>query len=61
MEVKYAEGGDLDAACAEALNQINKNHYTAELQEDDMHTILKYGIACFKKQCRVVVERESFS
>lgn len=61
IEVKYAEGGDLDAACAEALEQINENNYIAELQEDDMHTILKYGIACFKKQCRVVAERESFS
>lgn len=60
IEVKYAEGGNLDAACKEALNQIHKNNYTAELKEDDMHTILKYGIACFKKQCRVVLEREFF-
>ncbi|MCD8012260.1 MAG: ATP-binding protein [Lachnospiraceae bacterium] len=60
IEVKYAEGGNLDAACTEALDQINKNNYTAELKEDDMHKILKYGIACFKKQCRVVLERESF-
>ncbi|MCD8074750.1 MAG: AAA family ATPase [Lachnospiraceae bacterium] len=60
IEVKYAEGGDLDAACAEALDQINKNNYTAELKEDDMHKILKYGIACYKKQCKVVLERESF-
>ncbi|MCD8074907.1 MAG: ATP-binding protein [Lachnospiraceae bacterium] len=59
IEVKYAEGGDLDAACAEALDQINKNNYTAELKEDDMHKILKYGIACYKKQCKVVLERES--
>ncbi|MCD7883332.1 MAG: PD-(D/E)XK nuclease domain-containing protein, partial [Lachnospiraceae bacterium] len=59
IEVKYAEGGDLDAACAEALDQINKNNYTAELVEDDMHKILKYGIACYKKQCKVVLERES--
>lgn len=58
IEVKYAEGGDLDAACAEALDQINKNHYTAELKEDDMHKILKYGIACYKKQCKVVLECE---
>ncbi len=60
IEVKYAEGGDLDAACAEALDQINKNNYTAELKEDDMHKILKYGIACYKKQCKVILEHESF-
>ncbi|MCD8155658.1 MAG: ATP-binding protein [Clostridiales bacterium] len=60
IEIKYAEGGDLDAACTEALDQINKNNYTAELKEDDMHIILKYGIACFKKQCKAVLERESF-
>ncbi len=60
IEIKYAEGGDLDAACAEALEQINKSNYTAELKEDDMHKILKYGIACYKKQCKVVLERESF-
>ncbi|MCD8010233.1 MAG: ATP-binding protein [Lachnospiraceae bacterium] len=60
IEVKYAEGGNLDAACKEALDQINENNYTAELKEDDMHKILKYGIACYKKQCQVVLERESF-
>ncbi len=59
IEVKYAEGGDFSAACTEALEQINKNNYTAELKEDDMRNILKYGIACFKKQCKVVLERES--
>ncbi|MCD7715331.1 MAG: ATP-binding protein [Lachnospiraceae bacterium] len=58
IEMKYAEGGDLAGACQEALSQINENNYTAELKEDDMGTILKYGIACYKKQCRVVLERE---
>ncbi|MCD8119623.1 MAG: ATP-binding protein [Lachnospiraceae bacterium] len=60
IEVKYAEGGDLDAACAEALDQINENDYTAELREDDMSEILKYGIACYRKQCKVVLERETY-
>ncbi|MCC8082479.1 MAG: ATP-binding protein [Lachnospiraceae bacterium] len=58
IEVKYAENGDFDAACKEALDQINEHNYTAELKEDDIQTILKYGIACYKKQCRVVLERE---
>lgn len=60
IEVKYAEGGNLDTACKEALNQINKNNYTVELKEDDMHKILKYGIACYKKQCKVILEQEIF-
>ncbi|MCD7715848.1 MAG: ATP-binding protein [Lachnospiraceae bacterium] len=60
IEVKYAEGGDLDSACKDALDQINKNDYTAELREDEMNKILKYGIACFKKKCRVVCEKEEY-
>ncbi|MCD8337196.1 MAG: ATP-binding protein [Lachnospiraceae bacterium] len=59
IEVKYAEGGDLDSACKDALDQINKNNYTVELKEDDMNKILKYGIACFKKKCKVVCEIEN--
>ncbi|MCD8074296.1 MAG: ATP-binding protein [Lachnospiraceae bacterium] len=59
IEVKYAERGDLDLACKEALDQINRNNYTAELKEDDMNKILKYGIACFKKKCKVVCEEEN--
>ncbi|MCD7714917.1 MAG: ATP-binding protein [Lachnospiraceae bacterium] len=60
IEVKYAEGGDLDTSCQEALDQINRNNYTSELKEDDMHHILKYGFACYKKQCKVVLERETY-
>ncbi|MCD7752855.1 MAG: ATP-binding protein [Lachnospiraceae bacterium] len=58
IEVKYAGNGDLDAACKEAMKQIHDNDYTAELKKDDMQTILKYGIACYKKQCKVVLEQE---
>lgn len=58
IEVKYADNGNLDAACAEAMQQIHDHDYTAELREDDMQTILKYGIAYYKKQCRVILEQE---
>ncbi len=58
IEVKYAEGGRLDNECEEALNQINDREYTAELKHDGMRTLLKYGIAFYKRTCRVVVERE---
>ncbi|MCD8122279.1 MAG: PD-(D/E)XK nuclease domain-containing protein [Clostridiales bacterium] len=59
IEVKYAENEDFDAACQEAMQQIEEHDYTAELKKDDMQTILKYGIACCRKKCRVVVEKEN--
>ena len=57
IEVKYAENGNLDAACKKALEQIEEKAYETRLQEDGMRTILKYGIACYKKDCRVVVKK----
>ena len=57
IEVKYAEDGNLDAACKKALEQIEEKSYEARLQEDGMRTILKYGIACYKKDCRVAVKK----
>ena len=58
IEVKYGEKGNLDAACRKALEQINVNGYAKKLREDDCDIILKYGIACYRKQCRVVLEQE---
>ncbi len=58
IEVKYAENEQFDKECKDALKQINDNHYTDELKEDGMKTILKYGIACYKKRCKAVVEYE---
>lgn len=55
IEVKYAENNSLDAACQEALSQIEKNRYEETLIEDGMTTIFKYGIACYKKSCKAVV------
>ena len=55
IEVKYAENGSLDAACEVALQQIEEKQYAAKLEEDGMRKILKYGIACYKKECRVVL------
>ncbi|MCD8122908.1 MAG: ATP-binding protein [Clostridiales bacterium] len=57
IEVKYAENENFDAACREAMNQIDHNDYEAELREDEMQTILKYGIACCRKKCRVVMKK----
>ncbi len=59
MEVKYAENGNFAAVCQNALKQIEVDGYTEELKEDGCHTIYKYGIACYKKKCRVAVEKEN--
>ena len=54
LELKYAQDGDLDAACKDALEQIENNNYIDVLEEDGVEKILKYGIAFYKKKCRVV-------
>ena len=56
IELKYAEGGDMDAACEEAMRQIEEKGYVAKLKQDGMRNFIRYGIACFKKDCRVVVD-----
>lgn len=56
IELKYAESGKLETACAEALKQIRENHYEDGLKRDGMKTILNYGIACYRKECCVKAE-----
>ena len=55
IEVKYAHDGDLDGACKEALKQIEYTKYEDNLEDDGVENILKYGIACYKKRCRVML------
>lgn len=55
IEVKYAHDGNLDAACEEALKQIEYTRYEDDLEDDGVENILKYGIACYKKRCRVML------
>lgn len=58
IEVKYAENGTFDTACAAAMEQIDACGYTQMLHKKEMKTIHKYGIACYKKCCKVVYGRE---
>lgn len=58
IEVKYAQRGELDTACEKALAQIDGKGYISELREEGYHTVYKYGIACFRKRCRVAVEKQ---
>lgn len=55
IELKYAEDGDMDAACEAALQQIEEKDYLTRLKQDGMQNFIKYGIACFKKNCKVVM------
>ncbi|MCD8363094.1 MAG: ATP-binding protein [Lachnospiraceae bacterium] len=59
IETKYARNALYDAACQEALSQIESLHYTDELREEGYHTIYRYGIACYKKKCKVVCVKEN--
>lgn len=59
IEVKYAENGAYDAVCEEAMKQIDHNEYTTMLKKDGMNTVHKYGIACYKKHCKVVYDKEN--
>ena len=53
IEVKYANDGNLDQACERALKQIEDRKYDQELRENGVDKILKYGIACYMKRCKV--------
>lgn len=58
VEVKYAENGDFDTACRKAMKQIEDEGYVTALRQEGMETIHKYGIACYKKTCKAVYEKE---
>ena len=49
VEMKYAEDGDLERACTEALQQIEEKDYMARLKQD----------ACYKKDCKVMIGDDS--
>lgn len=51
----------MDATCDAALKQIANNGYNDWLPEEGYTEVLDYGIAFFKKQCRVKVERKHFT
>ena len=58
IEVKYAENIKmLDKACEKAQKQIKEKHYDQKLEKEGYETILNYGIACYKKRCKVLVDK----
>ena len=58
IELKSVSGiTELDSACARALQQIHERHYYEYLRDEGREDIWAYGIAFYKKRCRVMAER----
>ena len=57
IEVKYAEDSKLDAACDDALRQIDQKDYAYELERKGVGNVLKYAFACNRKRCRVMLKK----
>jgi hypothetical protein len=54
LELKRVKNVDnLEKACYEALEQIEKNKYEESLKKDGFRKFIKYGVAFFKKDCMV--------
>ncbi len=56
IEVKYAESHDLEAICKDALKQMIDKRYAEYFEQQGIKKILKYGIACRVKECKVMLE-----
>lgn len=58
LELKYArEAAGLAKACEKALAQIKERRYAEYLKNEGRNQMLFYGIAFYKKRCRIVVEK----
>ena len=51
------EASGLDKACERAIKQIRDRRYSEYLKNDGRHNMIFYGIAFYKKRCKVVVEK----
>lgn len=58
IELKYSkEASGLDKACKKAIEQIKDKRYYEYLKNDGRQDITFYGIAFYKKRCKVIVEK----
>ena len=58
LELKYSkEASGLDKACERAIKQIRDRRYFEYLKNDGRRNMMFYGIAFYKKRCKVVVEK----
>ena len=54
IEMKYAEDGNLEGSCKEAMKQIEEGGYVNQLDLDGMDNIIRCGIACHVKSCKIL-------
>ncbi len=54
IELKYADDGNLEKACAEALKQIEEKKYAEGLKRRGVKKLIRYGIAFYEKECMAV-------
>ena len=58
FELKYSkEASGLDKACERAIKQIRDRRYFKYLKNDGRYDMMFYGIAFYKKRCKVAVEK----
>ena len=58
IELKSVERiSELDSACKKAMAQIHDRQYDAYLRNEGRNDIWAYGIAFYKKRCKVAVEK----
>lgn len=58
IEVKYAPTlNGLDEACTRAMEQIKERRYDERLRNEGREDITAYGIAFWKKRCKVICEK----
>lgn len=55
IELKYADNGNLEAACERALKQIEERKYAQGLVRRGMKKIICYGMVFCEKECMVVM------
>ena len=58
FEIKYAGNGRFDEACGKAMQQIKEKKYVDILKQEGIETIYLYGIAFYRKSCKVIYEIE---
>lgn len=56
IELKYANDGNLEAACKDALKQIEDKKYALGMQRGGMKKIICYGMAFYEKECMVLMD-----
>lgn len=55
IELKYSSSGKEEEDCVKALQQIDDKRYTEPLRKEGFHRILKYGVACYVKHCKMLL------